>query len=369
MARTTNTLLVIMLGLASAGILAPCAAQETGDTVIVRDVSDKDLYAAGRSVDVQAVVKGDVVAAGERVTVSGAVTDDVIAAGRTVTISGPVGDDVRLAGQTVTLSRSVSGHAVIAGSEVFIESDSTISDWAWIAGARVNVAGSVGNELKVAAGELTLTGTIDGDAYFIGEKIRIEDGAVINGNLTWRGNDAPVISDGAVIRGQVIQGPPIEEHADEPGFGFRLFMALMLLVAAGVLYTALRPGCEACVLRLQAKPGFSLLIGLAVFATTPFVVMILLISGIGALLGVALMLAYGLALIVGLLIGIVAAARLGLKWLRRDEEPTLGHVWGAIAVVALLIAIAGPLGFLVNSFLMFCGLGTLSLEAWERVRS
>lgn len=365
----TRTLVVVVLGLTSFVVATPSLAQEAGDTVVIRDVSDKDLYAAGRSVDIQAVVKGDVVAAGERVIVSGAVTDDVIAAGRNVTVSGPVGDDVRLVGDTVTLSRSVSGHAVIAGTDVFVESGSTISDWAWIAGARVNIAGDVGNELKVAAGELTLTGTVDGDAYVIGEKIRIEDGAVINGDLTWRGNEEPVISDGAVIRGDVIQGPPIEERADEPAFGFRVFIALTLLVAAGVLYTALRSDCEACVLRVQTRPGFSLLIGLVVFATTPVVIMILLISGIGALLGVVVMLAYGLALIVGLLTGVVAVARLGIKWLRRDDEPSLGLVWGAIAVVALLIAIAGPFGFLINSFLMICGLGALSQEAWERVRA
>jgi cytoskeletal protein CcmA (bactofilin family) len=369
MARVTKTVLFITLALIGVGISAQVLAQETGDNVVIRDVSNKDLYAAGSTVDIQAVVRGDVVAAGDRVTVSGAVTDDIIAAGRTVTISGPVGDDVRLAGETVTVSRSVAGHAVIAGSEVSIESGSTISDWAWIAGARVDVAGNVGNELKVAAGEFILTGNVDGDAYVIGESIRIEDGAVINGDLTWRGDNEPVISDGAVIRGNVIQGPPIETEADEPGIGFRIFLALTLTIAAGALYTVLRAGCEACVLRVQTTPALSLLLGLVVVATTPLVIIILFISGIGALLGVLLSLAYALALLLGLLTGVVSVARLGIKWVRRDEEPRLSYVWGAIAVVALLIAIAGPLGFLINSLLMFCGLGALSLEAWDRARA
>jgi len=368
MFKTTRTVLLAALGLTTLGGVAPGLAQETGDSVVIRDVSNKDLYAAARSVDIQAVVKGDVVAAGERVTVSGAVTDDVIAAGRTVTVSGPVGDDVRLAGETVTVSRSVAGHAVIAGSEVFLESGSEITDWAWVAGGRVTIAGNVGGELKVAAGEFTLTGTIDGDAYVVGERIHIEDGAVINGNLTWRGNDEPVISDGAVIRGEVIAGPPIEE-AEGPGFGFRVYIALTLLIAAGVLYTVLRSACEACVMRVQSRPGWSLLLGLVVFATTPVLIMILFVSGIGALLGVVLLLTYGLALILGLLTGIVAAARLGLKWLRRDEEPSLGLVWAAIAGVALLLAIAGPLAAVINTFLMFVGLGALAQNAYERIRA
>ncbi|MFW2405220.1 MAG: hypothetical protein ACN4GT_10670 [Gammaproteobacteria bacterium] len=356
------TLCLIALG-TSVGV-----AQETGDAVVIRDVSNKDLYAAGRSVDVQAVVKGDVVAAGEQVTVSGAVTDDVIAAGRNVSVSGPVGDDVRLVGQTVTVSRSVAGHAVIAGSEVFLESGSAITDWAWVAGGRVTIAGSVGDELKVAAGEFTLTGTIDGDAYVVGDRILIEDGAVINGSLTWRGNNEPVISDDAVIRGEVIAGPPIEE-AEEPGFGFSLYMALTLLIAAGALYTVLRSACEDWVKRVQSRPGWSLLLGLAVFATTPVLIIILFVSGIGALLGVVLLLTYVLALVVGLLTGIVAAARLGLKWLRRDEEPSLGLVWAAIALVALLLAIAGPVAAFINTFLMFVGLGALAQTAYERVRA
>lgn len=362
--RILSFLSLCVIGLGA----TPGLAQETGDSVVIRDVSSKDLYAAGRSVDVQAVVKGDVVAAGERVTVSGAVTDDVIAAGRTVTVSGPVGDDVRLAGETVTVSRSVAGHAVIAGSNILVESGSTVSDWAWIAGARVNVAGDVGGELKVAAGEFDLTGKVDGDVHFAGENIRIHDGAVINGDLHWRGDNEPDISEGAVVRGEVIAGPPIET-ADEPGFGFRIYMALTLLIAAGVLYTIFRPACEACALRVQTKPGLSLLLGLVVFATTPVIIMILFISGIGVLLGVVLLLTYGLSLIIGLLTGIVAAARLGLKWLRRDEKPSLGLVWAAIAGVALLIALAGPLAALINTILMFCGLGALAQDAYARVRA
>ncbi|MBT8443125.1 MAG: hypothetical protein HKN81_10025 [Gammaproteobacteria bacterium] len=362
-----NLLLIVSAAL-SLGVTTPGLAQETGDVVVVRDVSNKDLYAAGRSVDIQAVVKGDVVAAGQQVTVSGAVTDDVIAAGRTVTVSGPVGDDVRLAGETVTVSRSVAGHAVIAGSNVSVESGSAISDWAWIAGARVNVAGDVGGELKVAAGEFDLTGKVDGDVHVAGENIRIHDGAVISGDLRWRGNDEPDIDAGAVIKGEVIAGPPLEK-ADEPGFGFRIYMALTLLVSAGVLYTVLRPMCATCVSRVQARPGLSLLLGLVIFATTPVIVMILFFSGIGALLGVVLLLAYGLSLVIGLLTGIVAAACLGLKWLRRDEAPSLGLVWAAIAGVALLIALAGPLAALINTILMFCGLGALAYEAYDRVRA
>ena len=194
-----NAAIACLLLAATTGV-----AQEVGDTVVIREVSDKDLYAAGRSVEIQAVVRGDAVAAGERVVVSGAVTEDVIAAGRSVDISGPVGDDVRLAAESVTLSRDVAGHAVIVGSDVFVGSGASISDWAWIVGSRVDVAGTIGDELKVAAGDFVLNGTVEGDVHVIGDDIEIRDGAVIGGDLHWRSDDEPEIADGAVIRGEVI---------------------------------------------------------------------------------------------------------------------------------------------------------------------
>jgi len=368
MAFATRTVLTLVLGLAGLGFAGNGAAQEVGQTVVIREATDTDLYAAGRDVRVEATVAGDAVLAGGTVVVTGDVRDDVLAAGRNVTVSGDVGDDVRLAGRTVTVSGEVAGHAVMAGRETRVEAGTRIGDWAWIAGGRVYIAGAIGGDLKAAGRDIELTGRVDGDAAITGRRIRIGDGAVIGGDLTWRSENEPVIDDGAVITGQVIQGPAFERHERGGGLAFRLFAMLSVIFAAGVLYTMLRKDCETCATVCGTRPAICLLIGLAVFATTPLITALLFATGIGAVLGVVVLMSYGLALLLGFLTGITSLARLGLQWRRGDGQPSLGLVWVAIAIVGVLIVVLGPLGILVGFFLMLFGLGALSLEVYRRVR-
>ncbi len=93
-------------------------AQQSGESVIIRQGLAKDLYLAARDVRVLAPVEGDVVAAGQSIEIEGEVTGDVIAAGETVSIDGPVGDDVRAAGRRVLIGGPAGGHVVAAGAEV-----------------------------------------------------------------------------------------------------------------------------------------------------------------------------------------------------------------------------------------------------------
>jgi hypothetical protein len=346
-------------------------AQRVGESVVVREATD-DLYAAGGEVEVRAPVNGDAVLAGGTVSVSGDVRDDLIAAGGNVSFTGKVGDDARLAGGSVNVTGAVAGHAVMSGGEVRVGSGSKIGEWAWLAGGQVIMAGSVGGELKVMAGTVELRGQVDGNVELAGEEIRIADGAVINGDLTWRSNNEPEISEGAVIKGEVRQGEPLPEFRRETGFLESLFIMISLIVAVGVLYTLTRPACEACVAAFQARPWVSLLTGLAVFAVTPVVIVLLFVTGIGWLLALVLMAAYGLSLLLGGLTGVVLIARQALAWVSPDPAPSLGRTWLAIAVVAFVLSLLyliPPVGMLASTLMLFLGLGTVAHEAYARVRA
>lgn len=52
-------------------------------------------------------------------------------------------------------------------------------------------------------------------------------------------------------------------------------LKISLIVAAGVPYTLMRPACDACIGAFQAGPWIGLLTGLAVFAVTPLVIVVL----------------------------------------------------------------------------------------------
>ena len=373
MTRTTPLCCTLILGFLALGFLTMVNAQELGRSVIVSEAQTQDLYAAGSEVDVRAAVAGDVVAAGNNVVIAGSVSEDVIAAGRKVTISGDVVDDVRLAGRDVTLAGEVAGHAVMAGQTVRLDAGSSVGDWTWVAGQSIYLAGTVGGDLRAFGERLELNGQVGGNAELAGQRLRVGDNAVINGNLTWRGERAPKISDEAVITGEIAEGEALPEFdRPRPGFGSRLYMALTLAITAGLLYTLWRANYQAYGSLAEARPGASLAMGLALFAATPVVIVLLFVSGIGALFGVLLVLVYLLMLLLGGLSGVILMGRLGVLRLRDERSPGLGTMWAAIGIVALVLAILyiwSPLGGIVSFILMLLGLGAISLDTWRRVRA
>jgi len=195
---------------------------------------------------------------------------------------------------------------------------------------------------------------------------------VIKGNLTWRGREAPEISDGAVIEGEIIEGEPMRhERHRRGGFLRSLFVVLSVIIATGVLFSLFRPACESCAATVRERPWATLVTGLAVLATTPLVAALLFATGIGALLGVILVAAYTFALLLAGVSGVSVLAQLGLRRFRPEQPATSVVSWGAIAIVAIALGvlyIVRPVGILVSMVVMLLGLGAIALHAWGALR-
>jgi cytoskeletal protein CcmA (bactofilin family) len=363
----------LALILTSLGIAAVAGAQDFGRTVVVDEPIDHDFYGGGREIEVAAPVTGDVVVAGRNVLVSGNVSGDVIAAGRNVTLTGQVADDARLAGRTVTIEGQIAGHVVAAGSEVQVESDSLITDFAWLSGRHIEIAGHVGGDLKAMGRTVSLTGQVDGDAELAGRDIRIGNDAIIGGNLTWRGDTEPQISETAVIHGEIIHGTrPHGRHSRRGGIIGRVIGYLSVIIAAGVLYSVFQPWSVGLATTVQSRPWATMLTGLATLATTPVIIVLLFVTGIGSMIGLTLMLAYALALMLGVLVGVIAAAQLVSRRAGHNKPKRLLIDWLAIAVVVILMGalyVVRPAGILVGTVVTLFGLGALMLDAYKRFRA
>jgi cytoskeletal protein CcmA (bactofilin family) len=358
--------------LLTAAAPAALAAQEAAESVLVRENIGEDFYAAGNKVVLEGDVSGDAVLAGGTVLVTGAVSEDVIAAGGTVTILGDVGDDLRLAGGQVTLAASVADHAVISGGEVEVGENATINSWAWLAGGEVEMNGWVTGDLKIAAGEAEIGGRVDGNVEIAAREIEIEDGAVINGDLIWRGEEEPEIADGAEITGEVIEGEPIEgldfERGDD---GSGLFGLLSMIFCAGLFYTVFSTRLDRLFSDFVSQPGRNLLLGLGVMVITPVLAALFFATAIGWLLGLLVFAGYGLIVITGALSGISLTARWGLDRFRQMPDPSLGMVWLAIAALAVVISILywlPLLGGVAATAILLLGVGTVAGELYREVR-
>ena len=355
-----QTLALLLYGTAA-------GAQSAGESVTIRTPVEGDLYAAGQNVQLRAGVTGDAVAAGQRITISGTVGEDVIAAGEIITIKGDVGDDVRAAGRTVSVWGAVADHATLAGSNIVVQPEARIGGWLWLAGRNVDVSGQIDGDMRVACRKITVTGRIAGDVELIGEKLRIESGAFIGGDLTWRGSRAPTIADDAVIAGNIVQGAPVERlRPQREGIGGWIVGVLALFVAAAtVAFTGpslVRGTSEA----VRTSPGVVLLNGGIVLLLLPMLVVVLLATIVGWVLAILLFAAYLLALVLGGLLGVLTLEQLTFgTWATSRGRRLLTILFVTAAVIGLqAVPVLGPVLALL---LVLVGLGGLSIQlrAWS----
>jgi cytoskeletal protein CcmA (bactofilin family) len=362
-------LLVALLG---AVISANASSNERAIPEMQLAPTGEDTYVFGEHVVVRDAIDGDLVAAGETIRVAGDVAEDVIAAAASVEISGSVADDVRLAGAEVELLGPVSGHAVLAGADVRVGKDASIGDWLWVSGSRIRLDGEIGGELRAAGSEVELNGSVAGDVDIAGGRLRLGDNAVIAGDLTWRSGVPIEISEKAVVRGQITEAGIPEAFADERDewslWGLLIY-AGSLLLTAGVLRSLFPLQVVGCESRVREQPLQCFIVGLAVFATTPLVLILLSATAVGWLLAVLGGLFFLLALASAGVVGMNALAAIGLFWFRRDPaNPQIRDVWFVLILVSLLVTFVWPVLFLLAVF----GLGAMAMGfygRWAQMRS
>lgn len=342
-------------------------AQDGGDSIVIDRPAEEDLYLAGRSVAVRAPAAGDVVAAAQSIRLDGTVAGDAILAGERVVVRGGVSDDVRAVGRTVHIGAPISGHVVAAGETVVIDRGATVQDWAWLAGNRVDVLGTVGS-LRAAGEIVTIRGEVAGEAEVAAEDIRLAPGAIVRGDLRWSGAHAPQIGEGALVQGNIVR---VGEAPAEPT-GARVMGALFwiasLVIAALLLFLALPRFSAEVAQSARTSPWRCIGAGLAVLVVVPLVIALSFLTGVLWIVGVVLLAAYLLALVAGAILGILAAGDLVLDLARRSEtapsrrQRVLATVLAALVVGALaLVPVLGPIVLLVMTVI---GIGATAVSLW-----
>ncbi|HEU4382627.1 MAG TPA: hypothetical protein VFR85_03900 [Anaeromyxobacteraceae bacterium] len=357
--KTSAALVLLALAVPAA------AAQEARGMVVLRGTYDENVYLAGGTVDSRAKVRGDVCAAGGQVSVAGDVSGDVMAGGGQVDLVGSVGGDVRAVGGQVRFAGDVGGEAVVAAGTVGIDADASIGGRALLAGSRLQVAGRVGKALRAAGREVILSGEVGGDVEVAAERLDVLETARIDGKLTYVGPEPARIAPGARIVG------PVTHRRPEPSSGTgRVALGALLLAGTflvGWLLQAVFPAFAVRAARdAAAEPVRCLLIGVAILVGVPIATALLLLSVVGAPLGLVTGSAYLASLLLGYVIAAGALADLALRrlWPRPDPPARLRVLALLAALVALrLVRLVPALGGLVGFAAVSLGLGALALRA------
>ncbi|MGH7264012.1 MAG: hypothetical protein ACREMB_04040, partial [Candidatus Rokuibacteriota bacterium] len=244
---------------------------------------------------------------------------------------------------------------------------------AWLAGGDVEVRGRIGQALRAAGGAIRLDARIDGDVDLIGGEIEIGPATEIGGRLVYRSPGPARIDPAARIAGGVthLRPPPSGPPAAIASTVLRVIglVAFLALVVTGLVLLLLFPGFFAASARTVATdPWKTLGLGLAALVATPALALALMLTVLGVPLALVLLAAYGVALLVGFLVGAVFLGDAGARLLGRGREPSRGARVAGFLVALLLLGLAGAVhlagGLLLFLVLLF-GLGALALERYR----
>jgi len=349
--------LVLLFSIPNLGFTMP----ESGESITQRDNVEDDYYAAGASVDINAVVNGDVVIAGGELYIGHQIQGDVIAAGGSIRLSGNIKDDVRIAGGDLTIDANIGDDLIASGGRINLPAATTVGGAAWLAGGDIRVAGTINQDLNAGAGSIRLSGTVHGDVRVQAGELQILQGAVIDGNVLYRGPNEAIIHPDARISGKVTYE---QVEWDDSAKGSGIFFFITMTIAAIVLFKVLPGFTLSALARISADPLKTLGAGFLVLILVPVAAAIMISIIVAVWVGLSIMALYFVALLVGFLIACFFVGDWAATRFNKDISTT-GRRLISVSLVLLLLSFIKmiPLvGGLLIFALLLAGLGALTMQ-------
>jgi Putative zinc-finger len=323
----------------------------TGNTVRVEGVVNGDLLAFGRTVEVRGTIKGDLVSFAKRIVVSGTVEGHIYNGSKSLDLDGQVGHSIYGWMQALRVdNRGRVGDGIVAGAgDVSLEGE--VKRSVTIFTSNADVSGSIGRELTMAGGSLTLTNT-----------------AQVGGNLTARVRRLKDvhIADGATIAGKRdIQVRVRENRFTRPKFYFHQAVWLASAMLLGWLVLVLFPGFFAACTHAVGSGWRSLGLGFGVLVGVPVAVIVVAITLVGLPLAFMLLAGYLAALYLAKIWVGAFLGRLLLKPAAASKgDWLLGLLIGLL--ILTVVSFIPYLGGLVRFGVVCLGLGAF---AWQLYRA
>lgn len=341
---------------------AEFSVDQTDETVTIGDnETPNDLYTVARTVTVNGDINGDLVAAGATILINGATEDSLFATAGDITIRGPIGRHLRAAGGTVTISSLVGGDVFVAGGTVIITKDAIVNGGLYVSGGTVTVDGVVKGETKVAGGQVTINGQL-ANANVRASTLHLGDQAVINGDLWYKSPEEKTQAQGAVIVGNLHYQPIAADQLWKKLSSAQYLLQIVATILFGWLLWHFAPKTVGQVVNAGLKrPAAAAWLALGALFVTPIVAILLIVTIIGAPIGVLLGLLWGVTIILGSVISKIIFG----SWLIRlvTKEKDFKIDLQAIAVGTLLLALISfipVIGQLVGFVFFLLGLGAVA---------
>jgi cytoskeletal protein CcmA (bactofilin family) len=340
---------------------------KSGDILIAPgDTLRNDLYQWGQVLGVEGTLDGDVICWVQSARIAGTVTEDVNVFAQDVTISGVVGDDLRAGCQSLSIDGRVGGDVLAGAATISVSDRSVIGGDVRVGCGVAAVNGTVNGNLSLYGGQITLNGTVLGDATIVSDGgIEFGESARIAGDLSYKAPAAIDIPAG-VVAGQVTfverqeeaELQKLEKGLEDLAVAFHIYLFLAAIVAGCIIVALTKDHANRTAAVLRRKPLKSLAIGFIAFICVPIVVIITLVLILTIPLSMVLTLGYA---IVAYIAKFYVAIWLGSIIVRRKEGETRSLIPVMLLGLAILyILTALPfVGTLISFLIVFFGFGAL----------
>lgn len=374
MKRYLLTLLILLFPFT--GFAATFIGEE--ELTLTEPVPD-NAYVAGANVNVSTDLPADLTVAGGTVGIYAPVAGDVLATGGTVVIERPVGGDVRAAAGGLHITSDVAGDVAAVGGTISVSGKAR---GVYVVGGTVQVTGGASGPVTVYGSDITLAGDFAGDVEVIAsDSFTISENTHIAGALKYNAPEQAAIpasariDGGTTYTGSYSYVPTKEEARKFAIAGAGLFLVVRTIagmIVAGLL-VGLFPVFAGRIADMALTSGgrrtslFALL-GFALFVAAPILVLLLLLSFVGAGIALLLGILYLLLLLLSYVFaGVIAGAALRrhafARFSVRREITWRDAVLGVL--VLNLIGIVPVIGPFVKFILAITAAGILTTLAYS----
>lgn len=294
-------------------------------------------------------IRNQAVAVAGNLTVDGEVLHDAVAIGGVNLVRGSVGHDTVVVGGTSIITGKTGHDAVAVFSDVYLN-------------------GSVGHDLVVVFGDVHLgpKAHIGGQKVIVVGRQIYSDGKEMDRFLSanFKATFPSLGGIGKWVRECLLKGRLL---AFQSGIGFAWSFAAANLLLYFLIALLFPKGVERCVTTVEESPGMSLVAFFLTLLLLPFVLVILAITGIGAIIDVILLASLFIAMRFGRAVMHAWAGRFVTRYLPKGP---LSHVAFSVLVGGVLIALlyCTPfIGLMVNTVIGFFGLGAVVLTIVQKM--
>ncbi len=345
-----------------------CSANETW---LVRsdaeEVGDRYVVAAG-GISMDGHQLGDLFGWAPKISIGGEIQGDLFAGARSIDISGTVRDSTRLFGETVDISGTIEGDLLIFAATLMLKEGAHITGDVFGSVAHFVHLGRVDGSIQLTTGEARIEGSVGKDLKLKADTISLNEGARIEGDLTYSSRTELPASAADYVAGEIVYNVVVDEdeNADDTRFTLGtvvgwLYWPVAAFIVGAILLALSGRHKQLPVQRMNEEGWIGLAVGvlaLPVLAVASIVAMFLVLTIPLGIIGLFLLAV--LAYIGKIPTAIWLGRRILIFGGRSEPSPYLALALGLL-LVYLMISIPFYVGLAVWYAATSAGIGAMIL--------